>query len=240
MDSPDIPIRVTEDLATAEEWMLVLVAEGLSPAVRHTSYGYALVVPASEAEHANGALAAYESENPPLPQVEEDTHGSGYLLAGFAVAGALLAFFFITGEPNSENLWFKRGSSDAAYLLSGEWWRSVTALTLHADLGHVLSNAMAMVLFLSAVCRTLGSGLGTATVLMAGAVGNIANAFVQGPAHVSVGASTAVFAAIGVIVGLAVVRRSRMRSYRHRVWLPIAAGFGAYRTAFGCGLPLER
>ena len=112
----DIPLRVTEDLANAEEWMLVLVTEGLSPAVRHTSYGYALVVPASEAEQANGALAAYESENPPLPQVEEDTPGSGYLIAGFAVAGALLAFFFITGEPNSENLWFKRGSSDAAYL----------------------------------------------------------------------------------------------------------------------------
>ena len=224
-DDPNIPLRVTEDLATTEEWMLVLVAEGLSPAVRHTSYGFALVVPASEAEQANAALAAYESENSPAPQVEDEPHGTGYLTAGITVATVLLAFFLITGEPNSGNPWFKRGSSDAAFLLSGEWWRSVTALTLHVDLGHVLSNAIAMVLFLSAACRSLGPGLGTATVLLAGAAGNLANAFLQGPAHVSVGASTSVFAAVGVIVSLAVVRRRRMRSFRRRTWLPIAAGF---------------
>ncbi len=224
-DDPDIPLRVTEDLATTEEWTLVLVAEGLSPAVRRTSYGFALVVPASETERANAALAAYESENPPVPQVEDKLQGAGYLTAGITVATALLAFFLITGEPDPGNSWFKRGSSDAAYLLSGEWWRSVTALTLHVDLGHVLSNAIAMVLFLSAVCRSLGPGLGIATVLLAGAAGNLANAFLQGPAHVSVGASTAVFAAVGVIVSLAVVRRRRMRSFGRRAWLPIAAGF---------------
>ena len=103
---------------------------------------------------------------------------------------------------------------------------------------------MAMVLFLSAVCRSMGPGLGSATVLLAGAAGNFANAFLQGPAHVSVGASTAVFAAVGVIVGLAVVRRSRIRSYRHRVWLPIAAGFallamlgtGQHQVDFGAHL----
>lgn len=224
-DDPDIPLRVTEDLATTDEWMLVLVAEGLSPVVRHTSYGFALVVPESEAVQANAALAAYESENPPVPQAVHEPRVAGYLTAGIAVATVLLAFFLITGEPNPENPWFKVGSSDAAYLVSGEWWRSITALTLHVDLGHVLSNAIAMVLFLSAVCRSLGPGLGIITVLLAGAAGNLANAYLQGPTHVSVGASTAVFAAVGVIVSLAVVRRRRLRSFRHRPWLPVAAGF---------------
>jgi len=103
-DEPDIPLRVAEDLAVAEEWMLVLVAEGLSPAVRHTSHGFALVIPASEAEQAVTALAAYETENPPVLQVEDEPHGTGYLITGFTVAGVLLAFFFITGEPNPGNL----------------------------------------------------------------------------------------------------------------------------------------
>ncbi len=224
-DEPDIPLRVAEDLAEAEEWTLVLVAEGLSPAVRHTSHGFALVVPASEAEAAATALAAYETENPPVLQVEDEPHGTGHLITGFTVAGVLLAFFFITGEPNPGNLWFKRGSSDAAYLLSGELWRSVTALTLHVDLGHALSNAIAMALFLSAVCRSLGPGLGSAMVLLAGAGGNLANALLQGPAHVSVGASTSVFAAVGLIVSLGVARRRRRGFYGRRAWLPIAAGF---------------
>ena len=205
--------------------MLVLEADGLSPAVRHTSRGFALVVPASEAEQAVTALAAYETENPPVLQVEDEPHGAGYLIAGFTVAGVLLAFFFITGEPNPGSLWFKRGSSDAAYLLGGELWRSVTALTLHVDLGHAISNAIAMALFLSAVCRSLGPGLGIAIVLLAGAGGNLANALLQGPTHVSVGASTSVFAAVGVVVSLAVARRRRRGSYGRRVWLPIAAGF---------------
>ena len=81
--------------------------------------GLPLVVPASEAEQANAALAAYESENSPAPQVEDEPHGTGYLTAGITVATVLLAFFLITGEPNSGNPWFKRGSSDAAFLLSG-------------------------------------------------------------------------------------------------------------------------
>jgi len=225
-DEPDFPLRLTENLAEAEEWMLVLVAEGLSPAVRHTSRGFALVVPASKAERAVTALAAYETENPRVSQVEDEPHGAGYLIAGFTVAGVLLAFFSITGEPHPGSLWFKRGSSDAAYLLGGELWRSVTALTLHVDLGHAISNAIAMALFLSAVCRSLGPGLGIAIVLLAGAGGNLANAFLQGPTHVSVGASTSVFAAVGVVVSLAVARRHRRRgSYGRRAWLPIAAGF---------------
>ena len=224
-DESDIPLRVAEDLATAEEWTLVLVAEGLSPAVRHTSHGFALVVPAREAEQAATALAAYETENPPVPEVEDEPGEAGYLITGFIVAGILLAFFFVTGEPNPGNPWFKRGSSDATYLLSGELWRSVTALTLHVDLGHVLSNAIALALFLSAVCRSLGPGLGITIVLLAGAGGNLTNALLQGPAHVSVGASTSVFAAVGVVVGLAVVRRRRRGSYGRRAWLPIAAGF---------------
>ena len=105
-DEPDIPLRVAEELATAEEWMLVLVAEGLSPALRHTSHGFALVVPAREAEQAATALAAYETENPPASEVKDEPHEGGYLITGFTVAGVLLAFFFVTGEPNPGNLWF--------------------------------------------------------------------------------------------------------------------------------------
>ncbi len=204
--------------------MLVLEAEGLSPEVHHTSQGFALAVPAGEAIRASEALAAYDSENTPEETVEDEPQGTGYLKASITVAGILVMAFLITGAPGPGNHWFQRGSANAAYLLDGEWWRSLTALTLHMDAAHLLSNTLAMLLFLTGVCRYLGPGLGCATVLVAAAAGNTVNAVVQGPQHVSVGASTAVFAAVGVLVSLAVARRRRALSTGRRNWVPIAAG----------------
>ena len=120
--------------------------------------------------------------------------------------------------------WFERGSADAERILLGELWRTVTALTLHADIAHVLANALFGALFLSAVCGALGPGVGCALVLLSGAGGNLANALFQSSHHVSVGASTAVFGAVGLLSGLAVARRRRQRSLRRHAWVPIGAG----------------
>jgi membrane associated rhomboid family serine protease len=99
----------------------------------------------------------------------------------------------------------------------------VTALTLHADVAHALSNGFALALFLGAVGSVLGTGVGCALILLAGAGGNLANAFLHGSPHVSVGASTAVFAAVGVLGSFGLVMRSRGALSRRRAWLPVAA-----------------
>ncbi len=221
----EISLRVTHNRHLAEEWELVLVAEGLSPKVWRTHDGFVLGVPAEEAERAAAALSAYESENPPEPQKGDEPVGSAQLLAGLAVAGALLAFFSVTNVHNPTVPWFERGSADVERILLGEIWRTVTALTLHKDLGHAVANAIAIALFLSAVCGTLGLGLGYALVLLAGAGGNLLNALLQGSLHISVGASTSVFGAVGVLGGLGVARRRRTGMRGRRAWLPIAAGF---------------
>ncbi len=61
-------------------------------------------------------------------------------------------------------------------------------------------------------------------MLLAGAGGNWATALVYGSHHSSVGASTAVFGAIGLLAGLARVRRTRRGQRGSRAWAPIAAG----------------
>ena len=129
-------------------------------------------------------------------------------------------FFFITVAWYPTAQWFERGSADADRILLGELWRTVTALTLHANLAHVLSNAIGITLFLGALSTILGPGLGSALVLLAGAGGNLANALVHGSAHVSVGASTSVFGAVGMLGGLGLARRGRKKLPRRRAWLP--------------------
>ena len=219
----ETPLRVTRDQRLAEEWELVLLAQGLSPSLRPSAGDVVLSVPAGEMDRARAALSAYEIENPPKVADPREV-GSADSFAASAVAGLLiLAFFSITVMSNPTMSWFERGSADAQKILHGEIWRTVTALTLHADVAHALSNAFALALFLGAVSSLLGTGLGCALILLAGAGGNLANAFLHGAPHVSIGASTAVFGAVGALGGMGVVVRRTKAWSRRRAWLPFAA-----------------
>ena len=209
----------------ADEWALVLSSDGLSPSVRREPEGFVLGIPAAEAERALEVLIAYERENrergaKPEPEIPAQSDP----VTGLSISAALLLFFWLTGPRNAAVIWFQRGSADAERILTGEWWRTLTALTLHADLGHVLANALFGALFLTAVCGALGAGFGCALVLLAGASGNLANAFFQSSQHASVGASTAVFGAVGILSGLAVARQWRRQSTGRPWWVPVGAG----------------
>ena len=230
----EIPVRVTLDHKLAEEWELVLVAQGLSPSIRHTRDGIVLSVPEEEVARAIAGLSAYERENSPKPQAGDAPMGSAGLLTGIAVGGMLLVFYSVTISGNSTVPWFQRGSADANRILHGELWRAVTALTLHADLVHVVSNAVAIALFLGAVSVMLGPGVGFALVLLAGAGGNLVNAVLHGSSYVSVGASTSVFGAVGVLGGLGMVRRLRTAVRARRAWISVGAAL-AFLAMLGTG-----
>ncbi len=218
-------LLVTRQRKHADEWALVLTSDGLSPSVRRELEGFVLSVPIYEAERAADVISAYERENREhASRPEPETPARGDPVTGLTVSAALLLFFWLTGPRNPAVTWFDRGSADAEQILSGELWRTVTALTLHADLGHALANALFGALFLGAVCGALGAGVGCALVLLSGAGGNLLNAFFHGSHHASVGASTAVFAAVGLLSGMAVARRRRQQSTGRPWWVPVGAG----------------
>jgi len=222
----EIRLRVTPDQRLAEEWELVLLAQGLTPSVHRSADGVVLSVPEEELETALASLSAYERENPPKLHEREHPIEAPNWIAGILIAELLLGFYFVTAMRNTTVPWFERGSADAGRILLGELWRAVTALTLHADLAHAASNAAAAAIFLSVLFGLLGVGLGIALVLLAGGAGNLANAFLQGSPHVSVGASTAIFGAVGMLGGLGVVRRRRISTTKRQAWIPVAAALG--------------
>ena len=236
--------RVAPTRRLANEWALVLAAEGLSSTVRRDRDGFALRVPADQEEQAARILTVYARENrsPELPPA--DPVVSGEIFAGVVLSLALLAFFQVTGPWSEQAIWFQQGSADSGRILLGEVWRTVTALTLHADFPHALANAIAGALFVTAVCRSWGQGLGCALVLAAGAGGNLLNAWLRGDPHVGVGASTAVFGAVGILGGAGLVRRRRRGVRGRRSWAPVAAalallamlGTAGERVDFGAHL----
>jgi membrane associated rhomboid family serine protease len=224
----EVPVRVARGRRAADEWALVLVAEGLAPRVWRAPEGFAVGVVDHDLDRAAAALEAYDQENPSGRAHDPDRTppGDGAFLAGLGASAALLVFFTITGARDPGVRWFARGAADAGRIGDGELWRTVTALTLHADLTHVATNAAIGAWFFTAVCRALGPGLGGALLLLAGAGGNFANAVLHGSSHSSVGASTAVFGAVGLLGGLAVTRRQRRGLRGPRAWIPVAASIG--------------
>jgi len=231
-DPGETPIRVASSARLAKEWSLTLMAEGLPVRVAPAGHGWGVWVPSAEAERAAALLELYLRENRRRPEVPTPAWpGDGPLRAAVVAVAGLLLFFAVTGPAASDSPWLERGAAGPA-ILAGEPWRAVTALTLHADIAHALSNAVVGLLFFALTFRALGPGLGAGLVVAAGALGNAVNATLRATPYLSVGASTSVFGAIGLLAGLAAHRPGR----RRRPWVIAAAGL-ALLAMLGTGGP---
>jgi membrane associated rhomboid family serine protease len=222
-ESPQV-LRVTADRRQADDWGLVLAATGIEARIEWSLRGYAVIVSGADAAAAAAHLDAYDAENRPAPP-PAPARDYGPTRAALACAVVLAAFFVVTGPRVDGAFWFDSGAADARRIVEGEWWRTVTALTLHADFPHILANAVTLVIFGSALCTVLGPGVALSLLLLAGASGNLITAILRGSHHSAVGASTAIFAAVGALAAIQIVRR-RLRAGRPswRTWAPLAAG----------------
>lgn len=95
--------------------------------------------------------------------------------------------------------WLETGALNGAIPASHEWWRVVTALTLHADVGHLLSNLAFGVVLGYLASRSLGNGVAWAGILIGAMLGNALDALWMPEEQRSIGASTAVFATLGIL-----------------------------------------
>jgi len=217
-------VRVSPDRRQVDEWATVLAAGGISHRLRSRLDGWALIVAARDADAARESLEAYDREN----SVDTTRARSASVApvraaagVGIAVGLLLIAFFAVTGPRANRSVWFERGGADAERIVAGQWWRTVTALTLHADAPHVVSNATASVVLVGAVVYEFGPGVGLWLVLLAGTGGNLLTAVAHGTHHDSVGASTAMFGAIGMLAASRVM--SREHPVARKRWIVVAA-----------------
>lgn len=162
----------------------------------------ALIVPARFSAKASQEIQLYEDENPPLqpksvhhPVYQDALPGLvGYVLVVCLVAG--MAGFSFFGSN-----WFVAGRVDGELIRNGEVWRLFTALTLHSGIKHLLGNIVFGVFFGLFAGRLLGSGVAWLAIVLAAATGNALNTLLLESAHRSIGASSAVFAALGLVAG---------------------------------------
>jgi membrane associated rhomboid family serine protease len=218
-----VEVRRAASGEEAERLALVLVAVGIECHIVPAAAGVGLFVAPGEADRARRQLALFERENAPSPRLRSRpaAHGLEAILAYIA----LLMFVFVASGKGAWSVdWSAVGAARAGPVHGGAWWRTVTALTLHADLVHLLGNLLFGAVFAVPVTQILGAGLGWLAILLAGALGNGLNAVLQASSHTTIGASTAVFGAVGILSGHA--RRSQALPWHGRIrrWAPIAAG----------------
>ena len=230
-DWSPVPTRDNDVLLTRQQariWALVLDSRAIPCCIEPVGSDWNLLVPENHLESACREVRLYEKANhnwpPPLPvtrQLVENTLPTVSVLLLLAILHNLTLIDLSLPGRGFLDL-HVIGAAHAADIRSGHWWQCITALTLHGDLTHLLSNLTIGGVFIILLCRELGSGLAWSLLLASGATGNLINAWVQSPAHRSVGASTAVFGAVGILAAVSMVRDNL--HLRRRWFVPVAAG----------------
>lgn len=219
---------------------LVILALGFCYWLNPAGDGFSLCVERAHAATVRAQLASYERECahwPPPPFQDEVSRSPGSGIALTLWALALVGSFW---AQQRWPVWLEFGSLQPAAIFGrGEWWRPFTALFLHADVGHLLSNAVAGAFVFSAVLATLGRRRGTVLLTLGAVLGNLVSAAQHaGDAYASIGASTAIFAGLGLLTGWAIAwrRDPAAPASMRRIFVPLGAGLTVL-ALYGAGGP---
>ncbi len=204
----------------------MLYAVGIASAIARDGVDFVLLVDENDAPSATSHLRLYERERlyrppPPPPPPRLHPHAiQGSLVYALVVIGVAFAI--------SNGLWrldaFDTGELNAALVQQGQWWRVWTALTLHLDGLHLLANTVFGAWFGYLASRLMGVGNAWLLVVLGAGFANWVEGYFGPPGHLSVGASTAVFTALGLLSGFS--WRTRL-AYPQRWalrWAPLVAG----------------
>lgn len=217
------------------ERALVLRAVGIEHEVVEAGPWYVLAVDGAHSIDASEQIRLYDAENrgwpPQLAQMPTVSSGALGMLVYIAV---LIIIYLMSNAGAFGYDWYGAGRVDGRLMLHGEWWRSVTALTLHADLGHLAGNVFFGSVFGLFTARLLGEGTGWSLILAGGTLGNVTNVLLQDPSHRAIGASTAVFAALGVLTAYTWMHRRDSRYQRAYRMAPLVSGL-VLLAYFGTG-----
>ncbi|MDC0336438.1 rhomboid family intramembrane serine protease [Pseudodesulfovibrio sp.] len=198
---------------TAKLWALVLASRHIPYRMRQlprdNGGGHTVQVQRWFEDRAIEEIRLYLNENAPgkLPVILPDLRPVSGLEPTMGAMACLILFYWLYTRTYPSlglypKLWLDLGSAEAARILSGEWWRVFTALTLHGDGAHVVGNALIGGVFVWLASRRLGAGLAWLLTLLGGGVGNLLNSLALSAPHNAIGFSTASFAAAGILAGI--------------------------------------
>lgn len=198
-EGPWLVIREADERRALRGFELVLAARGIESRIDWRQGTWRLLVAEEDGAASERELAAYARENRPVPQTPPPPRiDSGW----WGVAGYLACLWLVMALTASGAFgwdWRAAGRLHVASVAQGDLWRLATALTLHADAGHIVANSVFGAFFGLLAGRHLGSGLAWFCIVLGGIAGNALGALLRPSHFASLGASTATFAAVGLV-----------------------------------------
>jgi rhomboid protease GluP len=209
-----------------EQRQFILHAVGIPSEIVDLPEAFVLFVAPETEAAAREHIERFDSESeqarqplPPPPVLHSHAWVSPSLYA-FVIVGVA----YLAGIKVAQFDWYETGALRPLAQSDGEWWRIVTALTLHADHAHLLGNLGFGAFFGYLAARLLGSGVAFATTIAAAILGNFLDSALMPSTHTTIGASTWVFATLGVVSAYAWRLQVNPRlKWAHRS-APIVAG----------------
>ncbi|MET0988694.1 MAG: rhomboid family intramembrane serine protease [Steroidobacteraceae bacterium] len=195
-----------------EQRALVLDAVGIESHIELVADRYVLLVAATRADDARVQLQRYEAENrivelPPTPLFMLRNAWLGTVI----YTCLLILVSYLAGEHSFGIDWTRQGALTGTMLETREWWRVITSLTLHADLAHLVGNLLIGGAFGYFAGQLLGPGVAWLSILCAGALGGVVDGVLMPDRNITIGASGAVFATLGMVAAYTWRQRANPR-----------------------------
>jgi rhomboid protease GluP len=191
-----------------------------------------LILHNSISEKALAEIHFYYQENrnwPPLAKKTITNHLPTHaLIINTIVLFVLILFHFQSMTFFLRQTILRYGRFSAAEVLNGDWYRLITAQTLHTDDAHLFSNVVSLFLFMSLTTPALGYGYTWLIILLGGALGNLLNALLYQTGHYSIGASTAVFSAIGIFSVIGIKEKVIIHKSLKSIYVPLIGALGLF------------
>lgn len=199
---PMLSLIPTRSRQKALDWSLVLLSQGIESTIERAEDGasWALGVRPSDLERAIQVLRQYKVENR-APAWRQPLPWNELIFDWRSLAWFLLLLMIFAGQQSPDSPFTSAGLMDTQAVRSGQWWRLFTAVTLHRDLAHLVSNMTVGLVLLGLAMGSFGSGVGLLGSYLAGAAGNVVGLLLYSGAHRSLGASGMVFGALGLLTG---------------------------------------
>lgn len=209
---------------------LVLLSQGIEHRLVRSEEGpfQIFIVPEMESA-AKTQLELYHKENPPKEENPPIPLSFSLQPLWVLLAPILVTLLQFTDKINLHS----EGVSDAAKVLKGEWWRSLTAQTLHGDARHLASNLLCGYIVMNMITFRIPLLRLVPFIAVAAAVANLCVSATVQTDFRSLGFSTFVFAAIGC---LSVIEFRLMPKESHGMLRRFAPLCGAASLAVFLGL----
>ena len=209
----------------AMDWSLVLVSQGIESVIDHNAEEgtWRIIVLDADRARAIDAIRQYHAENSNQTW-RRDLPWTGLIFDLRCVPWLLLPVFLYVIEATGSAVLRPVGMMNGLSVKAGEWWRLLTAVTLHGDPGHLAANLVTGFLLLGLVMGAFGPGIGLAASLLAGVLGNLAGLAVYPETYRGLGASGIVMGCLGVLSAQSIALLRHGLSHRQLAARGVLAG----------------